>query len=126
MDGNTDSVYTFPIDSWSKQLKYLLASLTLYPPAHHCQNPHCSRINPLKKAEARQVVVYTLSHGVVPAWAVHLYCPDCNTNYHNNYSVQQGMRTYYGDVPKYIQIGEHQFAERKLIGMWVSLMLLAW
>ncbi|KAF7334149.1 hypothetical protein MVEN_02321000 [Mycena venus] len=37
-----------------------------------------------------------------------------------------GMRMYYGDKPNYIQIGEHQFAERKLIGLWVSLMLLAW
>ncbi|KAJ7330880.1 hypothetical protein DFH08DRAFT_966637 [Mycena albidolilacea] len=35
------------------------------------------------------------------------------------------MRTYYGDKPTYIQIGEHQFAERKLVGLWVSLMVSA-
>ncbi|KAJ7757761.1 hypothetical protein DFH07DRAFT_958636 [Mycena maculata] len=40
--------------------------------------------------------------------------------------IQAGIRTYYGDTPNYIQIGEHQFAERKLIAMWISLMLLAW
>ncbi|KAJ7630261.1 hypothetical protein FB45DRAFT_792746 [Roridomyces roridus] len=103
-----------------------LTSLTLYPPTHHCQNPDCKHSKPLKKPEARQVVVYTQGNGVVPAWAVHLYCPDCNTNYHHNYCVQGGMRTYYGDQPNYIQIGEHQFAERKLIGLWISLMLVGW
>ncbi|KAJ7764190.1 hypothetical protein DFH07DRAFT_738454 [Mycena maculata] len=103
-----------------------LTSLTLYPPSHECQNRHCTRATPLKKEEPRQTVVYTLGHGALPAWAVHIYCPDCNTNYHHNYSVQAGIRTYYGDTPNYIQIGEHQFAERKLIAMWMSLMLLAW
>ncbi|KAJ7089594.1 hypothetical protein C8R44DRAFT_892286 [Mycena epipterygia] len=103
-----------------------ITSTTLFPPSHHCQNLHCTRTNPLRKAESRQIVIYTLGNGVLPAWAVHLYCPDCNTNYHYNYSVHDGTRTYYGDTPIYIQIGEHQFAERKLIGLWVSLMLVAW
>ncbi|KAK7016060.1 hypothetical protein R3P38DRAFT_3569699 [Favolaschia claudopus] len=112
----------FRVHGW----KVGLTSLTLYPPTHTCQNPDCPRTNPLKKPEARQVVVYTHGSGVMPAWAVHLYCPDCNTNYHHNFSVQGGMRTYYGNKPTYIQIGEDQFAERKLIGLWVSPMLVAW
>jgi hypothetical protein len=86
----------------------------------------CTRKNPLKKAECRQVVVYTLAKGVRPAWSIHLYCEDCNTNYQYEFSVNKGIRTYYGAVPQYIQVGEHQFVERKLVGMWTSLMLVAW
>jgi hypothetical protein len=86
----------------------------------------CNRVNPLKKAECRQTVVYTLDKGVRPAWSIHLYCEDCHTNYQYEFSVNQGVRTYYGGIPKYIQVGEHQFVERKLVGMWISLMLVAW
>jgi hypothetical protein len=80
----------------------------------------------MKKAAPRQVVVYTVASRVIPAWEVQLYCPDCNTTYHPNFCVQHGMRTYYPGVPQYIQIGGHQYAEKKLVGSWVSLMLVAW
>ncbi|KAJ7759415.1 hypothetical protein DFH07DRAFT_1023762 [Mycena maculata] len=106
--------------------KVSITSLTIYPPSHHCTNPVCGRKSPMKRAEAHQVVVYTLSSGVIPAWSVQLYCPDCNTTYHPDYSVQKGRRTYYGGIPRYIQIGAHQFAEKRLIAMWISLMLVAW
>ncbi|KAJ7601708.1 hypothetical protein DFH06DRAFT_1276631 [Mycena polygramma] len=106
--------------------QYGWTALSLYPPSHECQNLHCGRTNPLKKAECRQVVVYTLDKGVRPAWSIHLYCEDCKTNYQHEFSVNQGVRTYYGGIPKYIQVEEHQFVERKLVGMWISLMLLAW
>ncbi|KAJ7104620.1 hypothetical protein C8R44DRAFT_639957 [Mycena epipterygia] len=96
------------------------------PPTHLCDNLACLRTNPLKKAECRQVVVYTLARGVQPAWSIHLYCEDCKTNYQYKFSVNQGIRTYYGGIPKYIQVGEHQFVKRKLVGMWISLMLMAW
>jgi hypothetical protein len=51
---------------------------------------------------------------------------ECKTNYHNNFSVRTGIRTYYGGVPDLIQVGEHQFIERELISSWVDLMLTAW
>jgi hypothetical protein len=73
----------------------------------------------------RQVVVYTVGKGVVPAWEVQLYCRDCNTTYYPNFSVHRGTRTYYAGIPQYIQIGGHQYAERKLAGSWISLMLVA-
>jgi hypothetical protein len=53
------------------------ASHTIYPPQHTCTNPGCSRTKKgllLKKAEARQVVLYTLDKGALPAYSVHLYC----------------------------------------------------
>ncbi|KAJ7320903.1 hypothetical protein DFH08DRAFT_713634, partial [Mycena albidolilacea] len=122
---STSEEELFRMHGWKLGLsKYSFSSLTLYPPSHCC--PDCPGTGMLKKAETRQAIVYTQASGAVPVWAVHLYCPDCNTNYHHNFSVQVGMRTYYGDKPTYIQIGEHQFAERKLVGLWVSLMLVAW
>ncbi|KAJ6564238.1 hypothetical protein B0H19DRAFT_893977, partial [Mycena capillaripes] len=111
---------------WVHGWKLGITSMTLYPPTHHCQNTDFPCINPLKKPEVRQVVIYTQGNGAIPVFAVHLYCPDCNTNYHPNFSVHAGMRTYYSDKPTYIQIGEHQFAEQKLVGLWVTLMLMAW
>ncbi|KAF8155005.1 hypothetical protein K438DRAFT_1987232 [Mycena galopus ATCC 62051] len=101
-------------------------SLTLYPPSHECSTPGCPAKGPMKKPEIRQIVVYTQGGGAVPAHAIHLYCRGCNTNYHHNFSVKDSVRTYYGNTPRYIQIGEHQFAERKLVGLWVTLMLVGW
>ncbi|KAJ7104650.1 hypothetical protein C8R44DRAFT_639958 [Mycena epipterygia] len=102
-----------------------ITSLTMYPPSHHCTNSNCGRHKHLTKAEMRQVVVYTLGNGVVPAWEVQLYCRDCNTMYYPNFSVHRGTRTYYAGIPRYIQIGGHQYAERKLVGSWICLMLVA-
>jgi len=51
---------------------------------------------------------------------------DCNINYHHNYQVLGGQRFYYDSLPDIIQVGEHQFAERKLINLWISMMLLSW
>src|SRR6267378_3573637 len=50
----------------------------------------------------------------------------CNVNYHHNYRVFQGQRIYYDGLPDIVQIGEHQFAERKLINMWILMMVLSW
>lgn len=50
----------------------------------------------------------------------------CNINYHYNFSVHQGQRTYYQDVSDILQIGEHQFAEVRLINLWITSMLVAW
>ena len=36
------------------------------------------------------------------------------------------MRVYYGGRPKYIQVGEHQFVEDKVIDWWISSMLMGW
>jgi hypothetical protein len=51
---------------------------------------------------------------------------ECQTNYHHNFQVQDGIRTYYNGIPVNIQIGEHQFAEKRLIQLWISLMLVSW
>ncbi|KAJ7063878.1 hypothetical protein C8F01DRAFT_1054782 [Mycena amicta] len=105
-----------------------LTSLVLYPPSHYCDNPSCGRQSPLKKATSRQVVVYTLGRGVLPAYEIKLYCPDCLTAYFPDFSVFQGLREYYSldQIAEYIQIGAHQFAEKRLIVLWITMMLVAW
>lgn len=50
----------------------------------------------------------------------------CRYSYQNNYSVHHGVRYYYGGIPDYIQVSEHQFVEKKLVGMWVDMMLVGW
>ncbi|KDQ59117.1 hypothetical protein JAAARDRAFT_57079 [Jaapia argillacea MUCL 33604] len=80
----------------------------------------------LTKAEQRQAVLFTLDRGVRPAYSVHLYCEKCYINYHHNFSVHDGMRSYYDGIPDIIQVAEHQFVERQLIELWTTLMLVAW
>ena len=50
----------------------------------------------------------------------------CRYSYQNNYSVHRGVHYYYGGIPDYIQVSEHQFVEKKLVGMWVDMMLVGW
>ena len=50
----------------------------------------------------------------------------CKTNYHHNFYVKGGQRTYYNGMPDVIQVGEHQFVEKKLVQMWHTNMNVAW
>lgn len=66
--------YMFKV-SWMADQSYK-APHAIYPPNGHCTQPQCASTGPLKHAEQRNVVLFTLHHGpVVPAFAVHLYCP---------------------------------------------------
>ncbi|KAF8169148.1 hypothetical protein K438DRAFT_1855748, partial [Mycena galopus ATCC 62051] len=91
-----------------------VSSLTLYPPSHKCSMPGCPAKGPMKKPKICQIVVYTQGGSAVPVHAIHLYC------------LADGVCTYYGNTLCYIQIGKHQFTERKLVGLWVTLMLVGW
>lgn len=51
---------------------------------------------------------------------------DCKINYHHNFYVEGGQRVYYDTVPEIIQVGEHQFVERRVIDMFITLMLVSW
>ncbi|KZP29406.1 hypothetical protein FIBSPDRAFT_727349, partial [Athelia psychrophila] len=66
----------------------------------------------LKKAESRKVVLYTLSDGPLAAYHVHLYCESCKISYHHNFSVSQADDRL-----------EHKFVERKVIDLWINMML---
>lgn len=52
----------------------VLASITLYPPSWFCSTTGCSNRKPLNKAQQRQIVLFTLADGPLPAYSVHLYC----------------------------------------------------
>lgn len=63
------------------------------------------------------------------AEATFWYClchVDCSTNYHHNFSVNTEFRTYYGGVPDLIQVGEHQFIEKRVVNLFIGMMLVAW
>ena len=90
--------------------------------------------------------MYTMDKGALPVRLVHLYCYgmssvsalhstnthptplplECQTNYHHNFKVKDGVRTYYNEIPSIIQVGEHQFAEKRLIQLWITMMLVSW
>jgi hypothetical protein len=59
-----------------------LAYHTFYPPHHICTRADCVRTSKgllLKKAQTRQIVLYTLDYGAVPAYAISLYCEGTQT-----------------------------------------------
>ncbi|KAH6901611.1 hypothetical protein BKA70DRAFT_1435986 [Coprinopsis sp. MPI-PUGE-AT-0042] len=106
-----------------------MAYRSLYPPYQYCPKEGCPRTAGgmrFTRAQQREVVLFTLADGVLPAWSVHLECESCATNFHHNFSVQGAERTYYAGIPDILQVGEHQFAEVRLINSWISLMVTAW
>jgi hypothetical protein len=46
----------------------------------------------------------------------------CRINYHHNFKVAKAEHIYYGGIPTIIQTSEHQFVERRVIEMWITLM----
>lgn len=56
----------------------------------------------------------------------NFHAKDCNTDYHCDYYVQNGIRCYYDGIPDVLQIGDHQFAERRLVHSWRLNANLAW
>jgi len=102
---------------------------TIFPPSHLCSNSDCTSVirgRKLQKAEQRAIVLFTLDHGPLPTWSVHLSCKACNINYHHNFRVKEGQRIYYDNIPDIIQVGEHQFVEKRVIEMWRTNMNIAW
>jgi CxC5 like cysteine cluster associated with KDZ transposases len=55
-----------------------------------------------------------------------LQIDSCTTSYHDNYSVNAEFRTYYGGVPNLIQVGEHQFIKKRVVNLFIGMMLVAW
>ena len=120
------------------------ASRTFYPPSMYCISNGCRNRLPIKKSESKAVNLYTLSQGTIPSYHVHLYCPSkslfafntlllsyrikpgCKTSYYHNYSVHNRERHYYQGVPEFLEVGDHQFVERRLVELWITLMGTSW
>ncbi|KAA1474355.1 hypothetical protein DENSPDRAFT_840923 [Dentipellis sp. KUC8613] len=100
---------------------------SLYPPNVYCTSEGCRRATiHLTKATSQQILLYTISEGVIQTYHTHLYCEHCKISYFNNYAVADGIRTYYAsEIPEYLQIGEHRYVERRLINYWILQMLVS-
>ncbi|KAG0696840.1 hypothetical protein DFH29DRAFT_812545 [Suillus ampliporus] len=109
--------------------QYGITPRALYPPHQTCLTEGCpahAKASVLKKAEQRQIVLYTLDRGPIATYSIHLYCAGCNTNYHHGYSIKDKTRTFYPGIPDVIQVGGHQFVETRVVRMWRTLMLVSW
>jgi hypothetical protein len=71
-------------------------------------------------------LIPTLGVTLYPMLTQSFFTQGCNTSYHANYSVTGGVRNYYAGVPEVVQVGEHQYIERKVVEMFVNLMLISW
>ncbi|KAG2359865.1 hypothetical protein BDR07DRAFT_1452202 [Suillus spraguei] len=107
----------------------LIAPRALYSPHQTCLTEGCpvhSKASILKKAQQHQVVLYTLDHGPIATYSIHLYCAGCNTNYHHGYSIKDKTCMFYPGIPNVMQVGGHQFVETRVVRMWHTLMLVSW
>ncbi|KAG0700381.1 hypothetical protein DFH29DRAFT_932267 [Suillus ampliporus] len=106
-----------------------VAEYLLYPPSHLCLHPNCQRRTKgmtLKKAAQTHTVLFTLTKGPCVAKSVHLYCQTCEIDYHHNYSVFKGQRTYYEHQPDNIQVADHVFIEKSVIELFRTAMDFSW
>lgn len=46
--------------------------------------------------------------------------------YRNNYSILNGVQTYYSSIPDYLKVRDHQFVDWQVVALWTSSMLLSW
>ncbi|KAI0669972.1 hypothetical protein C8Q78DRAFT_976510 [Trametes maxima] len=99
----------------------------LYAPHRICTNPQCSAPRLLRHKDIpARAVVFTRNDGVCEARSVHLYCYSCQTNYHHDYSVHRGVRSYYEGLPSAVQVAEHIYVERDVLEFFLTLTVLSW
>ncbi|KAJ2915278.1 hypothetical protein MD484_g5125, partial [Candolleomyces efflorescens] len=102
---------------------------TLWPPSGHCTNRQCARAisgQKIQVAEQRQAILYTVAHGPVPVWSIHLECTSCRTTYYVDYWERGGVRTYYDSCSGVVQVSEHKYIEVPLIEFWKFGINTAW
>lgn len=56
----------------------------------------------------------------------HILLSGCRINYHHNFRIENGQRIYHNGIPDVIQVGEHQFIERRVVDLWINMMLVSW
>ncbi|KAF8232726.1 hypothetical protein L208DRAFT_1561138, partial [Tricholoma matsutake] len=78
-------------------------------------------------AEERGATSNCPIYSPLPVHSVHLYCNGLFPIQHvTPITNNDGIHTYYDGIPDVIQIGEHQFAEWRLIQLWITLMFISW
>ncbi|KAJ7051020.1 hypothetical protein C8F01DRAFT_1343341 [Mycena amicta] len=125
-------IWTYEDERIAKTLKQdglenSLSGKMLYPPIHYCTAAGCTSKSQLRqKHDAINIVLYTLADGACASFAHTLTCDTCHTRYYPNYSVSAGTRSYYTKIPDVIQVGTHQYVERRVLELFINLMLISW
>ncbi|EDR02633.1 uncharacterized protein LACBIDRAFT_332257 [Laccaria bicolor S238N-H82] len=109
----------------------------LYPPTRVCIDPRCAtesstsyRSRELTDVISYNVTIFMKDLGPVPGWAFSARCPCCGARYYPNYLVEgrhhQSRRTYYTEVPAFIQVSMHYYVDTRLAEMFTNMMVCAW
>ncbi|KAJ7175575.1 hypothetical protein C8R46DRAFT_830529, partial [Mycena filopes] len=81
-----------------------------------CNTPGCTITKLLRNKDgSSHLVLYPLSDGACATYANHLSCHEYKACYYPNYVVQDGVCSYYEQIPDPIQVGEHQYVERTIL-----------
>ncbi|KAF9550742.1 hypothetical protein CPC08DRAFT_793135 [Agrocybe pediades] len=104
-----------------------LAATMFYPPVDRCFS--CKE--KLKAISRVLIWVYSAngigSFNASEGYSTSLRCKGCKIRYYHNYYVKDSMRHFYSaDMPEFVQIEEHAFAETELSESFTTLMLFAW
>ncbi|KAI1785056.1 hypothetical protein LXA43DRAFT_1100746 [Ganoderma leucocontextum] len=117
---------------------YGIRVYNLRPPVRTCLDPDCVyevpmepgvfRARELGHPDSHDATLFTRQFGALPVRTTSLYCRYCKTRYHANYYVHEraSVRTYYGDVPRQLQIATHYFIEADLCELFTNMMAFSW
>lgn len=136
---------TFTLKSVPYQSLSPVAEHMLFPPTTVCASADCVGHDKVLrwKDDPKEVVLFTMSDGVHDGLEVHLHCysasfssssllvlthahPECQTVYYPNYIARDNKRQYYTDMPSFIQISDHHYAETQVLEHFTMLSVLSW
>ncbi|KAJ8089665.1 hypothetical protein PM082_014927 [Marasmius tenuissimus] len=92
----------------------------LWPRVKQCEASRCDNKRKglkLHTVSQKKAILLSLT-GPKPAWSISFTCNTCKTVYHQDYWVTEGTRYYYPDMTAAIQIGDHHYAEVKVLNGW--------
>ncbi|KIJ45957.1 hypothetical protein M422DRAFT_778702 [Sphaerobolus stellatus SS14] len=111
------------------ELKYGLALFDLGPSTDVCIDPGCSKFNrSLGEPSRHEAVLFTKDNEPIPIYTTSFYCRDCLACYYPNFCVHDNavQRTYYRDIPEYIQCSKKIFIEHTLVERFANQMVMSW
>ncbi|KAK7012469.1 hypothetical protein R3P38DRAFT_2790720 [Favolaschia claudopus] len=75
----------------------------------------------LKEPLSHKATMHTLRNGALPVYS-------CHRRYYPNYHVRKStsLRTYYGGVPRSIQVAQHFYIESPLLELFANGMVFGW
>ncbi|KAF9522001.1 hypothetical protein CPB83DRAFT_911574 [Crepidotus variabilis] len=110
----------------------------LEPPTRVCIDPRCAdqlrasthilRERELVEPLTHKITIFTKSLGPLPSFSTSRYCRKCNTRYYHNFYVHSNaeMRTYYPNLPRFVQASQRFFLESDLCEFFATEMVMSW